>query len=268
MSKRINKIKHFIIIRSGVCGSGKSFEDEYFSIRANLFEMYTIKSILAQTNREFFLIVVTSGLPEFSLHRLRCMLKNVENSAIVKTKTTLSNNRFLYCKENYLTQIPDGIFEESEFVITTRIDDDDMMHPDAVDVIQSYVTDEYDYKFIAFKNGLILQHGVFYKYDYPLLTGGMSIGLSLIKKSDDGFNIYGPVHSMISDYAEKYVVKPETWDLEIVETEDPMWIYNSHENMASSERCDTESDEWFKWLGIEKKQVEYKGPMNCKYEKD
>lgn len=267
MSKHIKKIKHFVIVRSGICGPGKSFEDDYFSARADLFEEYTIKSILAQTNRDFFLIVVTSGLPDIILDRLRCILKNVENSAIVKTKTTISNNRFLYCKENYLTQIPDGVFDESDFVITTRIDDDDMIHPDVVEVIQSHVSDEVDYKFITFKNGLILQRGEYYKYDYPLSTGGIGIGLSLIKKNDAGFNIYGPIHSIISDYAEKYVVEPETWALETVETENPMWIYNSHGNMTSSKKFDTESDGWFKWLGIEKKRVDYKGPMNGIFER-
>lgn len=267
MPKHINKIKHFVIVRSGVCSPGKSFEEVYLSARADLFEEYTVKSIAAQTNREFYLIVVTSGLPNLVLDRIRGILKNVNNSAIVKTKSTISNNNFLYCKENYLTQIPDGIFDHSDYVITTRLDDDDMLHPDAIDLIQTHVTDEVDYKFVTFKNGLILQRGIYYKYDYPLSTGGISIGLSLIKNSDAGFNIYGPIHSRVSEYAEKYVVEPETWDLEIVETEDPMWIYNSHRNMDSCKNCDTESDAWFKWLGIKKKQVDYRGPMRGIYER-
>jgi len=210
------------------------FGEERLNKRIEVFKKTALQSIIGQSNKNFYwVIMIDSDLPKKFKDIMQSIINDYDNIFLYEHDKlrSLSGNYFLGVMKDY---IPNEFYDEAEYIITTKLDDDDYFHPNTINVIQSQIDQNIDMKFIAFKNGLLLQDETYYKFDYPINTGGIGIGLSLIcKKMFSGkLNIYAPIHTKITEYIDKYIDYAKT-EFKILETTEPFWIYVRHQNQSS-----------------------------------
>lgn len=158
----IQNYKHYVITRFNLFDRAgydvSSYEyinsDKYLDLRFQLFDTYCFPSVSKQTNTNFtWLILFNDKLPErwrikmqkyidiFPNLEIRYLSEIFEN----KWKNLLSN---LIKKELEICKI------NPEFIITTRIDNDDAFNLSYIDEIQNYYLKNQQESIINFSNGL------------------------------------------------------------------------------------------------------------------
>jgi len=110
------KLKHFIITRFNYT------EDyEHLEQRIELFRRYTMPSIYAQTCQKFEWLII--GQPDFEIPGARCFFEGCPKP-LPKTITA-----------KYMEYI-ESVSQDADLVLTTRLDNDDMLMPRYVQDVQ------------------------------------------------------------------------------------------------------------------------------------
>ncbi|ORY26727.1 hypothetical protein LY90DRAFT_513662 [Neocallimastix californiae] len=199
-----NKIKHFIIIRfysDNMMEKEKMFNYTFLHNAINDFKKFTLKSLENQTNKSFEIIIkINNELPGDS--KAISELKQIESP--IKINVIRSNLTDKYIINNT---------KEAKFVITTRIDHDDLIYNDAVKDIQNKCNINIPLYYNGYINGITMINNDIkncYKfYGHYNNKGTISTFQSLIlnKNLYKGYlSIYslGPHHNQINKFIEYY----------------------------------------------------------------
>ena len=135
---------------------------EWWKYRLSIYENYTLKSIINQTNKNFFLLMTVDN--KFPLqHELKKILDNTGLKYLFVNKTI--ENDFI----EKIKTLPDF-----KYVFMTRIDSDDLFRKDVVEEIQKYK--------YSWRRALVFQKGYCY---------------NAIDKSLQHYKVFSPPNSTI-----------------------------------------------------------------------
>ena len=156
----MKKFNHFILTRFNLAIRGRiGLEPEWLNHRFELFERFCYPSVVGQSNQNFkWLVFFDSRTPEVFKNKVR-EYSQYQNFVPVYTdgyKEILS----LY-KKAILNHLEDG----SEYLITTRLDNDDAIFKDFVKTIQDNFNEQ-EFEFISFSNGYVWYNHKIYSYKY------------------------------------------------------------------------------------------------------
>lgn len=152
------KYKHFILTRFNLkisdfrtsAGFGSALPKEWLKNRFDLFEKYCFPSLQNQTCQNFtWLVFFDCDTPEVYRLRIESLQKQMGNFVPV----FLSSGEQPQFSADLNETIVPFLNEEEQYVITTRIDNDDAFHCDMVQEIQRNFL-ESDDCFLSFVNGL------------------------------------------------------------------------------------------------------------------
>lgn len=192
-------MEHFIIIRYSVlfnnrpeftAKSSKLFDEDRLDFRLNLFENFCFPSIKNQTLKDFKVIILyDEKLPKKYYDRIVDITKDEKYVFLHKwnIEDNLSSSSWLkpYIKD----------YNEEKYIITTRLDDDDMINSDINNRMKKYMKRfNCIQKIVSFTGGNFLN---IYSSDkmelFRVKYKGLSIYLTKIHKMTDP-NIYAHVH--------------------------------------------------------------------------
>ena len=194
--KNYEEINHFILTRFSNKAFDKKFEEKiidvkYLTKRLKLFKNNCYKSLRNQSNKNFKHIVLVNNLIPDVIY------KELEKLEVVIVKEHEYQNGL----NNYLYDNFD--FSKCKYMITTRIDDDDMLFKNAINDIQNSFDDNLIVKFFGFRNGVTMdKRNRCMVFDSNYSNNGMiALGLSLIvnfkKLGYVNFNIHCGDHSKV-----------------------------------------------------------------------
>jgi hypothetical protein len=183
-------MKHYILTRFSVLFEGFGFTKDNKNLfsakrlntRFQIFETFTLPSMLNQTSQNFeWIIFIDKKLPPKYLKRLKELTKKENIHLIVFVQGELNINKLQFI-EDKLEKIND------KYVITTRLDDDDCLAKDFVERIQKDANKfkNEDFMFLSYPKGLHWKPsepklGFFSEYYYPSIALGLSIVVNRLK---------------------------------------------------------------------------------------
>jgi len=136
----MKKIQHFVITKFNLKISGDFTADksgvatrsnDWLDHRFDLFERYCLPSLVAQTNQDFtWLLFFDESTSENHRQRVEQAVQLCPQIQACYINGT-----------DFLTSIIESINDDTEILITTRIDNDDAFRDDALAVVRSYVQD-------------------------------------------------------------------------------------------------------------------------------
>lgn len=173
-------IKHYIIIRFYCLdmyniGLKKLFDNENLLNAAKIFEKYTLKSLENQTNKNFEIILMIHN--EISY----------EHISISYLNSIKSNIKINIIRYNDINNFIVNSLKNEKYLITTRMDHDDLIYNYAVEEIQNKCNDNIDCYYNGYDKVITMINNDYenaYKF-YPNYNNG-SIGIfqSLIINRD------------------------------------------------------------------------------------
>lgn len=158
------KIKHIIIIRflNSEMKLENILEDNIIEYRLNLLQKYSLKSLENQTNHNFSVIILINK-----------KLKEKYRKAIL-------NNKYPFEVKLLETKTPNDVDiskfkDDYNFIITSRLDDDDMIYKNAIKDIHNSIEENTVFKVFGFKNGVtkIINQKGFYEFKPSYGNNGM-----------------------------------------------------------------------------------------------
>lgn len=137
-------VSHFIITRFNIPflkkeGWERIFSEDYLDERYRIFEQYTVQSICNQSDRDFVWLVLFGSAtpPKYRIRNTRLEQICPQMKAIYVSDDETDN--FQSYIDNLLRSYSTN---ETEYIITTRIDNDDCFHRDMVSKVKEiYSTD-------------------------------------------------------------------------------------------------------------------------------
>ncbi|MDH6355953.1 hypothetical protein M2132_002304 [Dysgonomonas sp. PH5-45] len=136
------RFKHFIITRFNVKvlyrGATKPFEQttEWLNSRFELFERYCLPSIKNQTNGNFiWLCLFDKDTPDFYKQKINGYKKDFEQFEPLFLTQAEAADMATFLHET----IKKHLTEKDEYVVTTRIDNDDAFHISTIDRLQKII---------------------------------------------------------------------------------------------------------------------------------
>jgi hypothetical protein len=190
---------HFLITRFAIPYLEAS-PSGWFEERCDLFEKYTLPSIESQTNQDFYWILLANpDFPGMDKDRLESYAADV---LWVDWKW---DERFEFLGERLKAH-----FLVNDWMITSRIDNDDMISKYFIERCKEAATE--DVQWLSFPSGYILKDGAVYSRFYPA-----SPFVSFVEKSDSPLTVYHTAHTNAGA------------NFPIVEvTQQPSWIQVDH----------------------------------------
>ena len=216
--------KHYIITRFNLINESAYSvspeyvnSDEFLSARFSLFETFCFPSVSKQSNSNFtWFVLFNDQLPEKwrnKLDKYKEQFPSFEARFMSAEETKSTNwhstlNRFTIKELN-------NSKDKSEFILTTRIDNDDAFHLSFIDSVQQYFLQHQEEMLINYTDGLqyMPQYNVLKNTTYPKSHFG-----TLIEKNDSSirtvlsFSHTEPPNSIKSVY---FKTKKRMW-LEVV----------------------------------------------------
>ncbi len=229
---------HFLITQFNLRNFPKSShraDDQWLDWTRNritLFKTYCLPSILNQTEKNFsWLIYFDSDTPD----EFMPFIKELEAYEFIKTCYSEGSEDFF---KNYLLEVKRQIKANVQWIITTRLDNDDVLHRSAIDVIQQNVVVK-DNFLISLTSGYVLdvERKMLAHYFYP-----MSPFISLIESvSNNPVGIFVRPHTQWQNlrlfiYKEIYLefFKPKERQARFI-LKSPLWIQLVHgKNVSNS----------------------------------
>ena len=162
----MSSFEHFLITRFNVRTFSKSGLDlDWLNHRFDLFDQFCYPSILNQSNQNFkWLVFFDSQTPEFFKDKVRGY-SQCENFIPIYVDG-----------EHDWRMYPEGVLshrkEETEYLITTKIDNDDSLHKDFIKTIQENFNKQ-KFEFISFPYGYVFHIDKIYLLKYlenPFVT--------------------------------------------------------------------------------------------------
>lgn len=210
-------LKHLVFTNFGI-----GIKDElWLSYRLEIFGNTVLPSLANQSNQGFeWVIFIDEGLPV--LHRTR--LEKLLSETSLKVQTRQVSDYTMVNRE--IVSIVKSIDEA--VLITSRIDDDDCIHDQVIDLIQREATSESNASevlLISLKNGLeFLPSDQCYR---PVEYETLALALSLVDKTQ------GPKTRSITQYAHHLVIT--TLEQQRIPTQhihlsqkEPLYLYTKH----------------------------------------
>lgn len=183
----ISSIKHYIIIRFycfNMMENEKLFDYNLLHDGVNVFKHYTLKSLENQTNKNFeILFMIHNDISD-------------DHAAIVELKSIKSNININVVHYKDVNEFINKNDNKYDFLITTRIDHDDLIYSDAVKEIQNKCNINIPLYYNGYVNGITMINNNFndcYKFYPKYNKGSISIFQSLIvnkKIFNKNLNIY------------------------------------------------------------------------------
>jgi hypothetical protein len=186
------KFSHFLLTQFNLRNFPQSSATEYDKWtdwtrnRIQLFKTYCLPSILNQTEKDFiWLIYFDSTTPD----EFKPFIDELRSYGFIKICYSNGSDDFF---KNYLNEVKSRLTQDSKWVITTRLDNDDMLHQSAISLIQENFLEKNNY-LIALSSGYVLDldKKVLSHYFYP-----MSPFISLIESvSENMVGVFGKLHT-------------------------------------------------------------------------
>lgn len=224
--------KHFVITRFNIRATygcklknpdnnpmNRILDEDYLEKRFNIFEKYTLQSMINQTNQNFtWLILFHKMTPDKFKQRIK-ELKDKFNFVDLYFDDGEKFNFLDYCN---------SINEKEEYFITTRIDNDDMFPVDYISKIQDYVDNNLHSCVLSFEKGMKYDLNSRKKYECKRKDNHF---LSMIGSREECILQYN--HSKIFDSGKEVVM---------LDSDKPMWIELVHDSnvINNIERQDIE----------------------------
>ena len=231
-------VKHFVFTRLGI----GIYNEAWHEHRLDLFEAITLPSMLQQSSKAFtWLVAVDSNMPPKSRARLGQMLQGVPHFHMVPIDVARMTNivvgglasQFDYCRDYIMAC---GLVDDpKEFVITSRIDDDDAWHRDLIAIVNAemnrWMIQEQESqgnstaaigRILTLPRGLawFVPNNVLQLIEFPFLA----ISIFVAARLDSGFSVASIDHYRWPQYAETF-----HFDVAQAEPERPMWVYTRHD---------------------------------------
>jgi len=159
----MNKLyNHFLITRFNVPWvNGVSPDEKWLRNRMALFLKYCLPSVYHQTNNNFqWIIYLDVKTPIWAFELLKA--NSQPNTHLIKVHT------FEEMKQQVGNEVINISNKKSKYIITSRLDNDDIISPYFIDLIQQNFTPTHN-SFINFSGGICyhLQKHLFSEYTYP-----------------------------------------------------------------------------------------------------
>lgn len=207
---------HFLLTRFNVRVPGQTSRPsrDWMEHRLGLFEKYCVSSILAQDNLQFtWLVFLDEDTDEWARQRLESMREARQNVF-----------RPIYINSHFTGKVAGEVvasLSRSEYVATTRIDNDDAVAVDFISTIQAYIHED-DFVFVNLVEGAQWQAGRIYLRPYrsnPFIT--------LIERRQDSplKTVFVGGHDELAHYG----------PMEDVYTGRPMWLQVVHGSNLANE---------------------------------
>ena len=153
--------KHFFLTRFNLvdwAGYEVSYDyvnsDEYLSKRFHLFDTYCFSSVNDQTNKNFtWFILFNDQLPEKwrkKLEEYKQICPNME----FRYMSSIPNGKWQEILTQFVTNELKVTESNPQYLLTTRIDNDDAFHLSFVDTVQNYFLENPQEMLINYANGL------------------------------------------------------------------------------------------------------------------
>lgn len=246
------KIKHYIFTRFSNLCKCKEMEANFLSEarlakKLDMYKSITYKSLKSQTNQNFInLVMVHDEIPPIIYNELLTLSNEYPNIRIIKNSEigAYSNNEYIAKDLN---------LKEFDFLITSRLDDDDMLYCGAIEDIHNSINTDTLIKYFGFKNGCTLDYDTkeLFQFNKKSDEGLISIGISMIVNLNVygilPFNVYWGHHSrMKPEFIEirldkinetqplepKYLNSIDFWEAK--STPFPAWVYTRHNESKSA----------------------------------
>lgn len=216
----IKDFSHFIITRFNIKQSiwekdkqGSFVNNEaWLKERYDLFERFCYPSMTLQTEQNFkWIVYFDKETPEFFKNKNALLAERFSNFV---PKYVIDFNAF---ETNLEQDIQEYIEEKVTYVITTRLDNDDCFHKDAIKTIQRCFVKQ-DFAIIDLQNGLTLQivNGLKLALRRDVISGPF---ISLIEKIDKNkriFTVYDREHTNWQEDAKFIVVTDGFYWMQII----------------------------------------------------
>lgn len=229
-------IKHYIITRFSSSTFGYSLEEllniNRLNEKVDMFINTSYKSLKFQTNQNFeHILLLHKDCPKVIIERLECL----------DVTLTFENNANKYIKSKDVSMY--------DYLITTRLDDDDMLYKNAVKDIQTF--SNIKFRVVGFQNGCTLE----YKKNRPFIfssnyanKGMIALGMSLIQNLNlypkVEYTIYSGDHTkfknvIIDKICDSYMLDKNDsyFETEIfwkcIKKDYPLFIYTRHKKSDS-----------------------------------
>lgn len=157
------EIQHFLITRFSIRLTEKNSEygqidrfknnpikKKYVNYRLKLFEFSCLPSIRGQSSQDFiWIILIDQSLEDIKKHELKELVKNLPNVKVVDFKTSM--------KLDGLNLLRPMVNESTKYLLTTNIDDDDILPINFVEEMHNHLINEHHknnlppIKYIGFK---------------------------------------------------------------------------------------------------------------------
>lgn len=190
--------------------------DQYLSERFRLFELYCLPSVSNQSNSDFtWFVFFNDRLPEkwkqkFAAYKQIC--PNFEPRYMSAKQT----EKWGSALNEFIVNELDSTGCDYEFILTSRIDNDDAFHLSYVDSVQKYFLTHREEAIINYTNGLqyILQYNAL--KNTKVTNGHFS---TLIEKNS-------PTLKTVLSFSHHYPVSPK---FVYLKGKDPMWLEIIHQ---------------------------------------
>lgn len=233
---------HYLITRFSVNFSGMKtknvFSEKRLRVRFNLFQKICFPSVINQTNTNFiWIIIIDKNLP----NRYKDLLYSIlSTNNRIRIEVVEWNKNFSLKDINWLNC-------KTRDIITTRLDDDDAIHPTMIDIIQQYYNQPNGrnglVSFVSFPYGIRLEptHKLVSVYNWPFLA----IGLTMITNAKIfPFTIYAFNHRKImrgNNIDIPHIIRTTGVKINnigyiLLQPKVAMWLYCVHENNDSGAR--------------------------------
>lgn len=156
MNEIRDNYKHLLLTRFNIdSGDAADYRlnDAYLKVRFELFERYCLPSVQNQTNQNFiWLLLLDENTPNDYKDRIKLYQKKCNRITPVYLPTHLDNANEVYARigQEYALDV--------DFLVTTRLDNDDALHKDYVKDVQKIVLESNSWRttVISFMRGLQL----------------------------------------------------------------------------------------------------------------
>jgi hypothetical protein len=157
--------------------------------RLNLFREYCAPTIRDQTATGFrWLIYFDTGTPEAFISRVRAELAGIPQAELVFIDA--------FDRELWLPPIHAALDPDAELVITTRLDNDDGLHPDFLERVQSAAVKATVPSFLNLRRGYTVSGGRLYQ-----LSDLSNAFLSLVEQRESLETVWVKPHTEAASFA-------------------------------------------------------------------
>ncbi len=221
--------KHFIFTRFNLPTPNwthtrdgeKVLTDDWMSDRWQLFEQFTFPSFVNQSNQNFeWFVFFDKSTDDIYWQKIMHLANGYVNFKPVK----LENNQAI---APWLYQLSHSINEKTKYLISTNVDNDDMIHKDFVKNIQKLYKPQHDLVIDMVKGyrmKLISSHsGIFQRWDIKC-----NAFVSLVEKKTDFKSIYKEKHLSYRNYKNYIGYDKNTMHIQIVHQFNKLNQYSSN----------------------------------------